>query len=208
MAKDKPQEPVFAGIQFDRQIIKLSLIATNRGQIEGLPRNPRLIRDERFAKLKQSIKDLPDMLKMRPMIVFPLSNGHFVAIAGNMRLVAAKDLGYKEIEALVLDPATPIERIAEIAIKDNVSFGEDDFDVLANEWTGFDLTAFGLQLPGPGDDGYHPTVDPNIVVSKVSAEDIVKTREELDEKFTQNAEPHREIICPHCYKEFWVSANI
>jgi ParB-like chromosome segregation protein Spo0J len=76
--------------------IPITKIQTNNGQIAGLPKNPRFIRDERFAKLKQSIEDLPSMLELRELIVIP-QNGHFVTIGGNMRLRAAKDLGFKEL---------------------------------------------------------------------------------------------------------------
>jgi DNA modification methylase len=126
--------------------IPISKLKTNNGQIEGLPKNPRFIRDERFDKLKQSIKELPSMLELRELIVYP-QNGHFVTIGGNMRLRAAKDLGLTELPCKVLDKETPVEMLAEIAIKDNVGFGSDDYDILANEWTDFPLADWGMELP-------------------------------------------------------------
>lgn len=128
------------------KVISIGKLRCNTGQIAGLPRNPRFIRDERYEKLKQSINDLPSMLELRELIVVP-QNGHFVTIGGNMRLRAAKDLGLTELPCKVLDAATPVETLAEIAIKDNVGFGQDDFDILANEWTDFPLTDWGMELP-------------------------------------------------------------
>lgn len=125
--------------------LPITKLRTNNGQIEGLPKNPRFIRDERFEKLKQSINDLPSMLELRELIVYP-QNGHFVTIGGNMRLRAAKDLGLTELPCKVLPNDTPVETLAEIAIKDNVGFGQDDFDILANEWTDFPLTDWGMEI--------------------------------------------------------------
>lgn len=126
--------------------LPISKLKTNNGQIEGLPKNPRFIRDERYERLKQSIKELPSMLELRELIVVP-QTGHFVTIGGNMRLRAAKDLGLTELPCKVLEAATPVHTLAEIAIKDNAGFGQDDFDILANEWTDFPLTDWGMELP-------------------------------------------------------------
>jgi DNA modification methylase len=143
--------------------LPISKLRTNNGQIPGLPKNPRFIRDERFEKLKKSISDLPSMLDLRELIVIK-QNGHFVTIGGNMRLRAAKDIGLKELPCKVLDAATPVETLAEIAIKDNVGFGSDDFDILANEWTDFPLTDWGMELPDYDavDDGETADAEPQI----------------------------------------------
>lgn len=124
--------------------LPISKLKTNNGQIAGLPKNPRFIRDERFEKLKQSIKELPSMLELRELIVVP-QNGHYITIGGNMRLRAAKDIGLTELPCKVLDAKMPVETLAEIAVKDNVGFGQDDFDILANEWTDFPLTDWGME---------------------------------------------------------------
>lgn len=126
--------------------LPISKLKTNNGQIEGLPKNPRFIRDERFDKLKQSIKELPSMLELRELIVYP-QNGHFITIGGNMRLRAAKDLNHTELPCKVLDAATSVDVLREIAIKDNIGFGQDDFDLLANEWNDEELTKWGMELP-------------------------------------------------------------
>lgn len=125
--------------------INIKDIEVNRGQIEGLPKNPRLIKDKRFEALKKSIEDAPEMLALRELIVYP-KDGKFVTIAGNMRLRACRDLGFKELPCKVLDEKTPIEKLREYTIKDNVAFGEDDMDTLANEWDIDELKDWGFEF--------------------------------------------------------------
>lgn len=115
------------------QNIPISKLQCNEGQVEGLPRNPRFIKDERFEKLKKSLQDDPEMLELRELIVYPHGN-KFVVIGGNMRLRAAKQLGFKDMPCKVLPEDTPIEKLKAYTIKDNNAFGNDDFDLLANEW--------------------------------------------------------------------------
>ena len=124
--------------------VKIKDIDVNRGQIEGLPQNPRLIRDERFKALKKSIEDAPEMLSLRELLVYP-HEGKFVVIGGNMRLRACIDLGYKEVDCKVLDEDTPVEKLREYAIKDNESFGQNDWDILANEWELDELKTWGVE---------------------------------------------------------------
>lgn len=126
--------------------ISVKLLEVNKGQIEGLPKNPRFIRDDRYEALKKSISDAPEMLSLRELIVYP-SGDKFVVIAGNMRMRACKELGYKEIPCKVLDADTPVEKLREYTIKDNNGFGQDDFDLLANEWDVDELTDWGMELP-------------------------------------------------------------
>lgn len=126
--------------------IAISKLQVNKGQIEGLPNNPRLIRDARFNALKKSIEDAPEMLALRELIVFPFG-GKYVIVGGNMRFRACKDLGYKEIPCKVLDESTPVEKLREYTIKDNVGFGQDDFDILANEWNEIELSDWGMEVP-------------------------------------------------------------
>lgn len=121
-------------------------LEVNKGQIEGLPKNPRFIRDDRFEALKKSIEDAPEMLALRELLVYP-NDGKYVIIAGNMRFRACKDLGYKEIPCKVLDEDTPVEKLREYTIKDNVAFGSDDWDILANEWDAVELGDWGMEIP-------------------------------------------------------------
>lgn len=131
--------------------IPISKLEVNKGQIEGLPKNPRFIKDDRFEALKKSIQDAPEMLALRELIVYPFGD-KFIVIGGNMRLRACKDLGYKEIPCKVLDETTPPEKLREYTIKDNVAFGKDDFDILANEWEVDELVDFGMENINFGDE--------------------------------------------------------
>lgn len=126
--------------------IKIKDLATNDGQIEGLPKNPRQIRDHRYEKLKKSIEDAPEMLQLRELLVYP-HGGKFVIIGGNMRYRACKEIGYKELPCKVLDAETPVEKLRQYAIKDNENFGEYDWDVVANEWDTAEMEDWGVELP-------------------------------------------------------------
>jgi ParB-like chromosome segregation protein Spo0J len=128
------------------QNIALTKLETNKGQIEGLPKNPRLIKDAKFEKLKKSIEDNPEMLGMREVLVYP-HGSKFVIIGGNMRFQACKDLGFTEVPCKVLDKDTTAEQLRAITIKDNVGFGEHDWELLANEWDSVELEEWGLEVP-------------------------------------------------------------
>ena len=128
------------------QNIPLSKLELNKGQINGLPKNPRLIKTEKFEKLKKSIQDNPEMLGMREVLVYPLSS-KFVIIGGNMRYQACKELGFTEVPCKVLDKDTTAEQLRAITIKDNVGFGEHDWELLANEWDSIELEEWGLDVP-------------------------------------------------------------
>jgi len=128
------------------ELINISKIELNSGQIEGLPKNPRFIKDEQFKNLVQSIRELPEMLELRECIVFPFEK-KYVVIGGNMRLRACKEFGIKEIPCKILDIKTPVKMLCEIAIKDNGIYGNTDFDLIANEWSDIILPSWGLGFP-------------------------------------------------------------
>ena len=115
-------------------------------QIKPNPKNPRTIRDEKFEKLKKSIQDFPDMLSKRPLICFTDTDSKLVVLGGNMRLKAAQDLGLKQLPIILADGWTE-EQKAEFLIKDNVGFGEWDWEQLANEWDADQLEEWGLDVP-------------------------------------------------------------
>ena len=104
------------------------------------PDNPRLIKNDKFKKLVKSIKDFPEMLEKRPLIV----NKNLVCLGGNMRLKAAREAGVKEIWIDVADWSEEKQR--EFIIKDNSGFGEWDWDILANEWDQDKLNDWGLNI--------------------------------------------------------------
>lgn len=106
------------------------------------PNNPRLIKDDKFKKLVQSIKDFPEMLEIRPIVV----NSDMVILGGNMRYKACKEAGLKEIPIIIADNLTE-EKQREFLIKDNTSGGEWDFEMLANEWDSEQLDEWGLDVP-------------------------------------------------------------
>jgi hypothetical protein len=109
------------------------------------PNNPRAIRDARFEKLKQSIIDFPEMLEKRPLVCYT-EGEHYIVLGGNMRLKALSDIGAKEIPIILADEWTEEQR-AQFLIKDNVGFGEWDWNALANEWDADKLTEWGLDVP-------------------------------------------------------------
>ncbi len=126
--------------------IPLSKLTANNGQIEGIPKNPRFIKNERYQKLMKSIQDNPEFLGARELIVYE-HNGKFVVLCGNMRYRASKELGFDSIPCKVIPEYFSIEQIKAIIIKDNISFGDDDFDALANEWDTDDLEDWGMEIP-------------------------------------------------------------
>lgn len=129
-----------------QELVQISKLVNNKGQIEGLPKNPRFCKDHKFVQLKQSIKDDPEMLELREVIAVDY-NGELVVIAGNMRLNACLELGIKEVPCKILPQDTPVEKLKAITIKDNIGYGEHDWDALANEWDVEELAYWGLDLP-------------------------------------------------------------
>jgi DNA modification methylase len=121
------------------KLVKISEVKPN-------PKNPRIIKDGKFQKLVKSIQEFPDMLNKRPLVVFTDVDNKYVVLGGNMRLKACKEIGLKEIPIIVADEWTE-EQKNEFLIKDNVGFGEWDWDTLANEWDTDKLMDWGLDLP-------------------------------------------------------------
>lgn len=115
-------------------------------QVKTNPKNPRTIKDDKFKKLVKSIQEFPDMLNKRPLIVFTDVDGKYVVLGGNMRLKACKEIGIKEIPIILADEWTE-EQKAEFLIKDNVGFGEWDWDQLQSEWDTEKLDEWGLDVP-------------------------------------------------------------
>ena len=116
-------------------------VLTKISAIKRNPNNPRILKDDKFAKLTQSIKDFPQMLDIRPIVV----NDDMIVLGGNMRLKACKEAGLSEVPVIKVDDLTE-EQQREFIIKDNVGFGEWDWDLLANEWDTDLLEDWGLDL--------------------------------------------------------------
>lgn len=115
------------------------VVAINK--VKSNPSNPRIIRDDKFKKLVQSIIDFPQMLEIRPIVV----DADMIVLGGNMRLKAAQEAGLKKIPIIIADELTE-EQKKEFIIKDNVGFGEWDWELLANEWDNELLVDWGLDV--------------------------------------------------------------
>lgn len=154
MAREKKEQTALNHLfnklgTFDK--IPIDKLEFNDGQIEGMPKNPRYLKNEDGEKLKKSLTDSPEFLEYKPLMVYAISNDKYVTICGNMRLRIAKELradGHSEFDLLpcvVLNADTPIEKIKEYAIKDNVQAGNWDWDELANgDWQVDDLQDWGV----------------------------------------------------------------
>ena len=114
----------------------------NLSEIKSNPNNPRIIKDDKFHKLVESIKTFPRMLEIRPIVV----NKDMIVLGGNMRLRACKEAGIKKVHVIFADDLTEDQQ-REFIIKDNVGFGEWDWAMLANEWDTDELTEWGLDIP-------------------------------------------------------------
>jgi hypothetical protein len=119
----------------------------NIQEIKNNENNPRIIKDYKFKQLVKSIKEFPEMLKLRPIVV----NSEMIVLGGNMRLKACKEAGLKEVWILKADELTEQQQ-REFIVKDNVGFGEWDWDILANEWNNQQLEDWGLDLILTDDD--------------------------------------------------------
>jgi len=111
-------------------------------KIKNNPENPRVIKDYKFNKLVRSVKEFPQMLELRPIVV----DENNIILGGNMRYKAAVQAGLKEVYVIQADELTEKQK-KEFVIKDNSSFGEWDWDVLANEWDIQSLKDWGLDIP-------------------------------------------------------------
>lgn len=144
-------------------IMKLSAIKQN-------PNNPRSINKDKFAKLVKSIEEFPRMLELRPIVL----NKDNIVLGGNMRLKACKHIGLTEVPVVYADDLTEEEQ-RQFIIKDNVGFGDWDWELLANEWDVSDLAVWGLDLWQPEEDADKELTD---VSDKIN--DVFKIEVEVD----------------------------
>ena len=114
----------------------------NINEVKTNPKNPRLIKDDKFRKLVKSIQEFPQMLELRPIVV----DENNIVLGGNMRLKACKEAGLKEVFIVKAENLTE-EQKDEFIVKDNVGFGEWDWDMLANEWDVEKIQDWGLDVP-------------------------------------------------------------
>lgn len=164
----------------------------NLSEIKSNPNNPRIIKDDKFHKLVESIKTFPRMLEIRPIVV----NKDMIVLGGNMRLRACKEAGLKKVPVIFADDLTE-EQQREFIIKDNVGFGEWDWAMLANEWDYKELDDWGLTLPNfdvddgevkiPNNNQEEPTItDDMLCVIKIPVQmfDVIKKEiKKLEENY-------------------------
>ena len=129
------------------ELIKISKVVPNEN-------NPRFIKDYKFKKFVKSIQDFPEMLKLRPIVV----NKDMVVLGGNMRLKACKEAGLKEVYILKANELTEQQQ-REFIVKDNVGFGEWDWDILANEWDNTQLKEWGMDVWQPEEEVDYSILD-------------------------------------------------
>jgi len=172
-------------------MIKISKIKSN-------PNNPRLIKDEKFKKLCQSIKDLPKMMELRPIVV----DDNFIVQGGNMRLKALIELGYKEIPDEWIKQAKDFseDELKEFIIKDNVGFGEWDWDDLANNWDVEKLEDWGLDIPDFAVKELEAEEDNYEIPDEIKTDIVIGDLFEIGE--------HRLLCGDSTNSENWIKLNI
>ena len=148
-------------------------------KIKGNPLNPRVIKTDKFKKLVKSIQEFPEMLKLRPIVV----DEDMMVLGGNMRLKASKDAGLKEVWIDIAEGLTE-EQKKEFIVKDNVGFGEWEWDMLANEWDSVQLAEWGLDVWQNEDDveDIEEVIDFNEDVNFIIKCENLKELEELKDK--------------------------
>lgn len=158
--------------------------------IEPNPNNPRVIKDDKFAKLVKSIKEFPKMMELRPMVV----NNDNIVLGGNMRLKALKELGYKSIPKEWVKNADQLteEEQRRFIIADNVGFGEHDWEMLQQDWDLEELEDWGLDVPK-----FETEDEINDESSDYSEryEIIIECRDEEDQEKTYNQMIERGYKC-------------
>jgi hypothetical protein len=123
--------------------IKLADLVPNTGQVPGLPSNPRQWTKSDIDRIAASLKETPELFEARPIIAVP-HDGKFVILGGNLRYEGARKNKDKDAPVCVIPEDTPVDKMKEIVIKDNGSFGAWDYDALANEWDDLALADWGV----------------------------------------------------------------
>lgn len=154
--------------------IRLTDLEQNRGQVEGLPSNPRQWGKGELDDLVKSIRETPELLEARGLIVWPYG-GKYIILGGNMRFSALREMNAVDAPCMILPEDTPMEKLREIVIKDNGSFGSWDYDMLANEWDDLPLSDWGVPTPA---DWSNEMIDVNLE----SVDEIERKKREFEER--------------------------
>lgn len=152
------------------------MIKVKVDKVKSNPKNPRLIKDDKFKKLVKSIKEFPEMETVRPIVV----NKDMVILGGNMRYKAMIECGYKEVNVEVVDWSE--QKQNEFIIKDNVGFGEWEWEMVANEWDEIELKDWGLDLP--------------VFKNDIDFDNITSNEDRNIDK------PSKSVTCPKCLNNF------
>ena len=152
------------------------MIKVKINAIKNNPKNPRLCKDDKFKKLVKSIKEFPEMETVRPIVV----NKDMVILGGNMRYKAMIECGYKEVNVEVVDWSE--QKQNEFIIKDNVGFGEWEWEMVANEWDEIELKDWGLDLP--------------VFNNDIDFDNITSNEDRNIDK------PSKTVTCPKCLNKF------
>jgi hypothetical protein len=160
-------------------------------EIKANSKNPRIIKDDKFKKLVQSIREFPEMLEKRPLVCFTDVDNKYVVLGGNMRLKASIEVGLKELPIVLADDWTQEQR-DEFLIKDNVGFGEWDWDIIANEFNEHDLRSWGLDLPVFDTEAINELEDENYI--KISIKATNNAFIEMNEKLQNICDEYSAIM--------------
>lgn len=127
------------------QTLPINAVKQNTGQIAGLPSNPRQWTQTDIDRIAKSLEETPELFDARPLIVYPY-NGEYIIMGGNLRYEGAKKNGLDAVPVHILPEDMDVDKLKEIVLKDNGSFGEWDFDALANEWDDQPLADWGIDV--------------------------------------------------------------
>ena len=124
--------------------INIGQLTGNTGQIEGLPANPRTWTREDLELLKKSIEETPSLLEARGILVVRVKD-KYIALGGNMRLEACRELGYKDVPCTIMPEDMPVTKLQDIVLKDNGTFGSWDYDELEDGWDADQVEQWGVE---------------------------------------------------------------
>lgn len=161
------------------------------------PNNPRIIKDASYKRLLKSIQDFPEMAEARPLVI----NDQFVILGGNMRFRAMVECGWTEVPVIQVDWSE--DQQDEFMLKDNVSFGDWDWDILANSWEAENLKTWGVIHADYkiADTDFTPNVNPSTDVSDITKDQIIAAAKKLADQMVTERQTV-ECICPKCGHEF------
>lgn len=138
-------------MRIEQRTLPVTSLELNRGQIDGLPSNPRQWTQEDIERLARSLEETPELFAVRPLLVVPFGK-KFVILGGNLRYEASLHNRYTEIPVAILYDL-PTDKMAQIVLKDNGVFGSWNYSLLAQEWQDMDLEELGIEVPDLEDFG-------------------------------------------------------